>query len=270
MENDINKPLHLEFIGLPGCGKSTISHRLSVDLRKVGYKVVEPSFDMDHQSYAFIRKLSKLFFGAYYYCKEHQQYKVVSNLVKSNGYRGRSAFMQIVNIAQKLVAYKRFNGEDYVVWDQGISQAAISLSTHGLRKALDNESDIYAMLPDHPNVLKVFVDCTCSTALKRMSGRKNNDSRVEKMASIEEKVSALTKIESDCEELYDNSGILLNSLTYSLDEMHTYLFLKITGQPSLVIDQIPTIHNAVREGKSIKQNIGTFDVANSKRELNDY
>lgn len=233
MENDINKPLHLEFIGLPGCGKSTISHRLSVDLRKVGYNVAEPSFDMDHQSFAFIRKISKLLFAAHYYCKEHQQYKLIAKLVKSNGYQGSVALMQIVNIAQKLVAYKRHKGEDYVVWDQGISQAAISLSTLGLRKASENESDIYAMLPVQPNVLKIFVYCDSETALKRMSGRKTNDSRVEKMDSMEDKMSALLKIESDCKELYGDSGLLLNSLSNSLDEMHTYLYLRITGQSSL-------------------------------------
>lgn len=233
MENDIKRPIHLEFIGLPGCGKSTISHRLSVDLRKVGYKVAEPSFDMDHQSFAFIRKLSKLFFGAYYYCKEHQQYKLIAKLVKSNGYEGSVALLQIVNIAQKIVMYNHHNVEDYVVWDQGIPQAAISLSTNGLRNASENESDIYALLPFKPNVLKVYVYCDSEKALKRMSGRKTNDSRVEKLASVDSKLAALSKIESDCKVLFDESGILLNSLTNSLDEMHTNLYLKITGQSLL-------------------------------------
>lgn len=233
MEDDLKRPIHLEFIGLPGCGKSTISHRLSVDLRKVGYKVAEPSFDMDHQSFAIIRKLSKLLFGVYYYCKDHKQYKFIAKLVKSNGYKGSSALMQIVNVAQKVVAYKQHNREDYVVWDQGIPQAAISLSTHGLRHVSENESDIYAMLPFRPNVLKVFVYCDSETALKRMSGRKTNDSRVEKLASVDSKLAALSKIEFDCKVLFDESGILLNSLTNSLDEMHTNLYLKITGQSLL-------------------------------------
>lgn len=232
MENDINKPLHLEFIGLPGCGKSTISHRLSVNLRKIGYNVAEPSFDMDHQSFASIRKLSKLVFLAYYYCTEHHQYKLIAKLVKSNGYKGSAALIQIVNIAQKLVAYRRHKGADYVVWDQGIPQAAISLSSYGLRKVLDNESDIFAMLPERPSVQKVYVYCDSETALKRMSGRSTNDSRVEKMVTLESKLSALSKIESDCEDLFDDSGILLNSLTVSLDEIHTYLYLKITGRSS--------------------------------------
>jgi hypothetical protein len=50
----------IEFIGLPGVGKSTLSHRVAEMLQQRGWRVEQPTYSVDHEMHTWERLLLKL------------------------------------------------------------------------------------------------------------------------------------------------------------------------------------------------------------------
>src|SRR4029077_17947708 len=50
----------IEFIGLPGVGKSTLSHRVAEILQQRGWRVEQPTYSVDHEMGTSERLLLKL------------------------------------------------------------------------------------------------------------------------------------------------------------------------------------------------------------------
>lgn len=227
MENDLRHPLHIEFYGLPGCGKSTISHRLADEFRNNEYIVEEPSYNLDHTFNKTTRQLIKLIKTICFRLHSPSLYSRIKVLVADNGYKGMGAFLQIANIAQKINTYQKIQKGQVIIWDQGITQAAISLSATGIIPANDNEKKILSLLAPCPYLIRVYIVCDIHTALKRMEGRKTNDSRVEKIKSEADKYSALQLILKNCDTIDSKSSIVADSNKMGLDEMQNVLFKKI-------------------------------------------
>ena len=86
------------------------------------------------------------------------------------------------------------------IWDEGLVQASISLAINGSRNASENENSLMTYTGDVKYV-KVYAKVDKDTALQRMKGRNTNDSRVEKMASLEEQMIFLSVFETACENI---------------------------------------------------------------------
>src|SRR5438034_6556976 len=52
--------LFRSFIGLPGVGKSTLSHRVAEMLQQRGWRVEQPTYSVDHEMHTWERLLLKL------------------------------------------------------------------------------------------------------------------------------------------------------------------------------------------------------------------
>ena len=186
MKETLGKTIFVEFYGLPGSGKSTVSHQLAKRLRDNGFKVAEPSYEIDHKM-SFLRKIRKFILGIYYYIYYRSLYNAVKEIVKNNGYKGTGAFTQTVNIMQKVATYRKCETTQFVIWDQGIVQAAISLSLIGKGKAGCNLRKLLVLLPPLVKTHNVLIDIDEILALQRMSMRSSNDSRIEKTKDEEQK-----------------------------------------------------------------------------------
>lgn len=194
MENNLKQTLYVEFYGLPGCGKSTVSNIVAQWLRVDGFVVDEPSYIEDHKP-VYKRKLKKLLFGCLWALFRYASFKSVSRLVAENGYNGFEKFTQTVNVLQKLCVYKKKSGH-IIIWDQGIFQAAVSLSVKGKLSASDNLQRIIGFLPDDLTIQRVYIPTELAVSLKRMEGRRTNDSRVERLEGEENKLNMLRAFES--------------------------------------------------------------------------
>lgn len=194
MEDPLAHPIFIEFYGLPGSGKSTVSTKVAEWLRADGFVVEEPSYIEDHKP-AFKRKLLKLFVGCSWFLFRHNSFKRFSSLVAENGYKGFERFTQSVNLFQKVSIYKRNNNGRIIIWDQGIIQAAISLSVKGKLSAIDNLYRIRGFIPKNLSILRVYLPIELEVTLKRMENRKTNDSRVEKLDDEESKLNMLRAFE---------------------------------------------------------------------------
>lgn len=222
------KPISIEFYGLPGCGKSTISHKLADDLRSKGLSVWEPSYEIDRKYGKTMRKVVKFAKMASFAICNYRAYISVRELVETNGYQGMSALHQLANIAHKIDSYRIADRWDVTIWDEGLVQSSISLAINSGRKASENERCLLAYTGDVKSV-RVYVMVDIDTALKRMEGRNTNDSRVEKMANLEEKITFLKGFESACDSIAKDrvnrvaEFIEVDTVRLTLDEINRML-----------------------------------------------
>lgn len=215
MENSLAQSLFVEFYGLPGCGKSTISHILANRLMDDGFAVEEPSFTEDHRP-KFARKILKLLYGCYGFVFHYSTYRRIVNLVYENGYMGYEKFTQTVNVLQKVNVYRKENSKKIVIWDQGIIQAAISLSINKQISAFDNLIRIEDIISKDVIYYRVFIPVERSVVLERMKKRNTNDSRVEKIEGETKKMNFLKLFEDGIYSI--RKGLVAKKLDIILDE----------------------------------------------------
>ena len=196
MGSDIkDNTVFLEFYGLPGSGKSTLSHLLAEELRKQGKKVIEPTYESDHLYSSSKRRLVKILQLMRYAAIHPKNYKKLIQLVKANGYCGSEVISQAANIAPKLWEYEKAD-TDYVIFDEGITQSAISLC-QGNRNSADNEAELY-LLCRKRMIRKFYIKVDKETALERMAYRGKHDSRIEKIEDEAGRKEAIIAFEKEC------------------------------------------------------------------------
>lgn len=207
MEVNLKEPIHIEFFGLPGCGKSTISHLVAEKLRDKGYRVYEPTYYSDHNLKPVCRKLHKLLATLYYSISHHKEYLALIRLAKQNGYTGfKDSLKQIVNIVTKVKHYQNNESAVYF-WDEGLCQSAISLAMNSSVDAREVERELITIAGQR-KIVKVYLKTDIETALMRMAGRSSNDSRVEQESDANKKHEIMRRFEDCCERIGHDSEIL--------------------------------------------------------------
>lgn len=224
--------MFVEFFGLPGCGKSTVSHLLAERLREEGFNVSEPSYCIDHQKPIW-RKVRKLLLGFYYYILYRELYDAIKEIVRKNGYKETEAFTQIVNIMQKVVAYRKCRDVQIVIWDQGLVQAAISLSLLGYVNAENNLRKLIGFISPPVRTHNVLIDIDENLAIHRMAMRTSNDSRVEKIIDKERKSILLHQFQ-ECVDSIKNSykGVVIDG-SLTIEKEMELLYLNVIKQYSI-------------------------------------
>ena len=229
MESDLIKMVHIEFYGLPGCSKSTVSHILADIMRREGFKVIEPSYDLDHKTGRASRKLIKTAQMLAYSVTNPSKAAQIKKLVLNNGYSGSAAIPQISNIIQKLCVYeKQRNAADICIWDQGIVQAAVSLAVTGNISSAENEAAIVSMLPAGIRIIKVYICDDIDTVKARMAKRATNDSRVEKLTDERAKDELLSGFELACDKINADGGIVIKEQNADVNELADMLAVKVS------------------------------------------
>jgi len=212
MGRNVKKTVYFDFFGLPGSGKSTNAHNMAKKLREQGYMVKEPSFEDDHKKNVIYRKIKKLLTTILFSAVNRCKYRSVRALVSRNGYSlHRNGLNQIINIITKLSAIKQYsNRVEYVIFDEGLAQAAISLSVNSDIPANENLSQIMSMLDGEYRIIFINTEIDLEIALERIAYRNSRDTRIEKMESEEQKKNMMRRYESarmEIENMKYNSDI---------------------------------------------------------------
>ena len=190
----------LEFYGLPGSGKSIISHLLANRYSEAGKTVAEPTYRLDHQCHALKRNCIKTR-RTISYCFSHKNsFAALVKLMKETGSISfTEKISQIVNICSKLYCYEKYSFQyDYVIFDEGICQSIVSLSMRDQGNIEKSELDLFALL-DQYNTIRIYIRTTIDVALERMNNRPENDSRIEKMNNTDLKAEMLKQMQMTCE-----------------------------------------------------------------------
>jgi len=191
MEDNLNEAVYVEFIGLPGCGKSTVSHLVAEMLREKGYLVIEPSYEMDHCLSPVCRKMKKCLNVVCFFCGHSVEFFRVRRMISENA--GKGYLRHMANIISKLKLYLD-NKKAIFIWDEGILQSVVSLSM--------NEIDVLKIAKEllgEKKLISVYIETDIITALKRMAERETNDSRVEKENDISKKYAMMLAYKKNME-----------------------------------------------------------------------
>lgn len=226
MADNLKIPIVLDFFGLPGCGKSTVSHLLAERLRNAGYKVYEPSYDLDHNLWAWKRKLKKLYQYIVYMVLNPKKVSEIVILVKHNGYTVFfEQLSQCINIVTKYYAIY-VSGFDYIIFDEGFYQAAISLSlVNNKVLSFDNLQKMLEMINSDIRIYGIYMHVSQEIALKRMAKRGGRDSRIDAHSNENDKLNLLENFNKNCVKLSTTA-------TYRIDASHNIeeVFIKLFNQ----------------------------------------
>ena len=228
--------LIIDFYGLPGSGKSTLSHRVAEMLRKAGYSISEVSYDMDHRHREIMRFLLKLKNALLLLLHSPNTFSRLSSIVKQTGFSvySTSFYRQLLNIAYKVHGAKYGDGNDIQFFDEGFCQSVLSLYYNKADTFSESTIEkIVMLLGELKKIEYVFVETDFSTIQKRLHCRLDGDSRMERLSEkdmtriLEEQEHLCLKLPSTF--LVDNKEG--QTLTKNCEMLYNHIIEKInTGQ----------------------------------------
>lgn len=199
METNIIKMVCLDFFGMPGSGKSTISHTVAEKLRQRNYTVFEPSYELDHTMKSFTRKMKKLYIVLSFYIKNRQLCKqIFQSIFQNNGLNTNDYLRYYFNIILKIALLNRKPLSEFCIFDEGLCQAVISLSINRSMNTVDCYQQLHSYIGSDISYIPIYLQSREETALERMFVRGSKDSRVEKIKDKNEQIALLRAFEIAC------------------------------------------------------------------------
>lgn len=188
----------VEFLGLPGCGKSTLSRNVGELLVARGLRIDETTYDLDHRRPTLARQRAKLAFSASF--AAHKPGTALADVLSILGTRQASLSDMIKVSVNWLyissVAAARQASPVVTILDQGIAQAVWSIALSARRGAwvelLSPTRRRIAAAPD----LVVRVRADLETIGKRLDARRERISRLDKLGRDRH---ALQRAEAICD-----------------------------------------------------------------------
>lgn len=183
------RPIVIEFFGLPGAGKTTLSKRLTELLRERGATVDNPSNDMDHIPAGLRRIIRKLHF-VIRELSHHPASSLRAALTISGHRQGSTKGLIKVLVNWWFVAdllRTRDGSAHFRILDQGICQALWSIGLTGKAGNLLAHCDnlIFESIP-FPHVV-VLVEANIETVVERLTKREGRNSRIEQVPMQEQR-----------------------------------------------------------------------------------
>lgn len=212
------RPVSVEFLGLPGVGKSSVSRRVAEILSQRGLPVTQPTYSLDHGPSPFTRGLIK----SWYVAAEtlfHPGYAVVSarSLHATGQVSTRVLFKMVFNWLLVSALMRRRQDEGAIhLFDQGIFQALWSIGLGAKNGAIDHVGrDLAGRFPA-PTVVAV-IEADVATIASRLGERSGRDSRADSWRAGDMKSFKLSV------SLLEEAKALLRSLTDPFKSIRTIL-----------------------------------------------
>lgn len=203
MVNNLKRAMSIDFFGMPGSGKTTIAHQVVAELKNRGYSVNDYPIYIGNSASSMVRMLTKLkatvVFSIFHFSFIFNFFR---DLEKNQFNSITEACKQWVNICYIIMEYKKISAKyDFIIFDQGIAQAAISLTVNS--KKQEAAYILKKLLKEVKTIPHfIFIDVDTDTALNRQNNRKNGKSRVETQARDEIiKKQMLKGIDASCNDI---------------------------------------------------------------------
>ena len=217
MGNHLSKPVCIDFFGLPGCGKSTLSHLTSQKLRCEGLDVKEVSYDMDHGNSSLLRSLKKSFSTIWLFLCYPCLFWRVSKALSLNGISllSKLYFKHIINLSYKICALKGYH--EIILFDEGFCQAVLSISVNNERIHENCYESLVSAIASDRRMIRVYVKTDADIALTRIRMRNDGQSRLDNL-SDKDVIIKMRKMEAFCRALPqtlvvdNNNAVFFNDL----------------------------------------------------------
>jgi len=198
MESNLEREYILDFFGLPGSGKTTIAHMIARKLNEDGYKIQESTYFINNEYSLGKRILVKTLYTFNFTIKHFSFMCELFFMLEKGAFKSwKEAVKQWVNICFVLTVLNKKNNNQYIIADQGIVQAAISLGIHSEKASV---VDIYRKLCEKTvkPIKFVYVEVDNETSLKRLNSRENLPINYENTDYAQIQLQIVTK---KCEEI---------------------------------------------------------------------
>jgi len=197
MGNHLNMLVCIDFFGLPGCGKSTLSHLASQKLRCEGLDVKEVSYNMDHGNTSLLRTWKKIIATIKLFLFYQRLFWRISKALSTNGISlfSKLYFKHTINLSYKICALKGHH--DIILFDEGFCQAVLSISVNndGIRN--DCYGSLISAIASDRRMISVYVKTEPDTALARIRMRNDGQSRFDNLSDDVTK-NEFVKMENLC------------------------------------------------------------------------
>ncbi|RPJ09220.1 MAG: hypothetical protein EHM28_02155 [Spirochaetaceae bacterium] len=182
MKEMLKKPVFVEFIGMPGSGKTTLSHCAAGILREKGMKIEESTYHINDEMKSIQRYMIKTWYTIkLVILKPSWAITWISLIIKSRQNTLKDLILMIINCFYILEIYR--NGMlkyDIYFLDQGILQALVSLN-YEANGNIFNEKNLAHVLQFISNLTLriVFVEIDDNSIAQRLKRRDKKQSRME-------------------------------------------------------------------------------------------
>lgn len=170
----------VEFLGLPGSGKSTLSRRVAVILARDGVPVRQTSYAIAHGQRRVLRRIAKMLLVGGEILSHPRYAERSARALRATGQRsGRAALKMLFNwlLVSALVRRSRRIPAIHLI-DQGIHQALWSIGLDAGEGAVAAMACLLADRPPEPDVI-VVVEAATHTIARRLRERGGSDSRAD-------------------------------------------------------------------------------------------
>lgn len=196
----------VDFFGLPGSGKSVLSHLVAEQLKKVGYTVNEVSYNMDHYHGKKIRTLLKVKYTILLlvYYPQIFFHLFITIIRKRQSLLSVNFYSYLFNIGYKVYEVKHNETADIIIFDEGFCQSVLSLCYK--KKdifSIEILNTIESLLGKNVNIEYIFVKTDFHTIKQRLVNRHDGNSRFERLE------------ENDMKRMFDEQMQLCMLLPYS-------------------------------------------------------
>lgn len=211
----------VEFIGLPGCGKSTISNNLTALLIKDGFKVNNLSYKIGKmgKTKRFLYKSSFVFL----YFTQHPFlfFNYFKFVIKARQSSIKNFITTYINLIFVLSLYDNYNKKskyDFVLFDQGIFQAFWSVKISS-----QNYNQLQFKLPLQMSDFIFQIKASNNEIINRLKNRPGRQSRIEKQ-DTKEMNKTLETYKSYFEEIlvyYNIVPVIINNKSQNINQSVT-------------------------------------------------
>ena len=183
-QNPKRAPIFVEFMGLPGSGKTTLSHHSAKLLRITGKSVLEPTYFINSEMRTVPKYLLKLWHTTkIVLLRPSWAYNWFSLILQSRQRTLKDTALMIINCFYILEIYRFYSQHNNICFlDQGILQAFLSLDYSSKKK---NFFESRLAIPmDFLATRRVRIILTktgADTVVERLTKRNQNVSRLERM-----------------------------------------------------------------------------------------
>ena len=203
----------IDFYGIPGCGKSTVSHILAELYRRNGNSVSEPTYELDHDNSAISRKVKKLLIAATWPLLHPKKAYCIFAILLRNKLHFYEVLSEMMSIIVKAYYVEKAKQYSNMIFDEGLTQSVISFPNIDVKQVGEELQLLENTIYDVDTVVyRVYIKVNIETAFSRMKHRLTNDSRVEKEKSLKKRIEMMNNYQERCDSVnLDNCFVIIGN-----------------------------------------------------------
>lgn len=182
-QSAVKTPIVLEFIGLPGAGKTTVFHQVVAQLKQQGVSVAAGDEILrSWKKQPIWQRLGKLIPQTQNQWQILRQSLLLATQVKPTNWLSFSKAIKTYANLKRIDAIAQANNEQLILLDQGLLQEIWSIGLTGTTPAIEDIKEELALIFSQRPIAIVDFQINIETAIQRIQNRPTDQSRFDLMS----------------------------------------------------------------------------------------